>query len=166
MPSRLRVTFGYLLGIVVVALAHPTPASLAVGGAIAAAGEAIRLWASGHIDKTRSLADRTVATLSQLDLFEYLERAIKVVRDFVRDGEYIVEAGEVLIVDPNTGRAASGRRWQDGLHEAVEAREGLAVRLGTGRAAQVTVQNYLSQYPLRAGMTGTTAGAERELRGL
>lgn len=56
MPSRLRVPFGYLLGIVVVALAHPTPASLATGGAIAAAGEAIRLWASGHIDKTRALA--------------------------------------------------------------------------------------------------------------
>jgi protein-S-isoprenylcysteine O-methyltransferase Ste14 len=56
MPSRRRVAFGYLLGIVVVALAHPTLASLAAGGAIAAAGEAIRLWASGHIDKTRSLA--------------------------------------------------------------------------------------------------------------
>jgi protein-S-isoprenylcysteine O-methyltransferase Ste14 len=56
MPSRLRVPFGYLLGIVVVALAHPTPPSLAAGGAIAAAGEAIRLWASGHIDKTRALA--------------------------------------------------------------------------------------------------------------
>jgi protein-S-isoprenylcysteine O-methyltransferase Ste14 len=56
MPSRLRVPFGYLLGIVVVVLAQPTPSSLAAGGAIAAAGEAIRLWASGHIDKTRSLA--------------------------------------------------------------------------------------------------------------
>jgi protein-S-isoprenylcysteine O-methyltransferase Ste14 len=56
MPSRLRVPFGYLLAILVVALAHPTPATLAVGGAIAAAGEAIRLWASGHIEKTRSLA--------------------------------------------------------------------------------------------------------------
>jgi protein-S-isoprenylcysteine O-methyltransferase Ste14 len=56
MPSRLRVPFGYLLGILVVGLAHPTQASLAAGGAIAAAGEAIRLWASGHIDKTRALA--------------------------------------------------------------------------------------------------------------
>jgi len=56
MPSRLRVPFGYLLGIVVVAVAHPTQASLAAGGAIAATGEAIRLWASGHIDKTRALA--------------------------------------------------------------------------------------------------------------
>jgi protein-S-isoprenylcysteine O-methyltransferase Ste14 len=56
MPSRLRVPFGYLLGIVVLALAHPTPTSLAAGGVIAAAGEAIRLWASGHIDKTRALA--------------------------------------------------------------------------------------------------------------
>ncbi|HEY2946453.1 MAG TPA: methyltransferase [Vicinamibacteria bacterium] len=56
MPSRLRVPFGYLLGILVVVLAHPSPASLATGGAIALAGEAMRLWASGHIDKTRALA--------------------------------------------------------------------------------------------------------------
>ena len=56
MPSRLRVPFGYLLGILVLALAHPSPVSLAAGGAIALAGETIRLWASGHIDKTRALA--------------------------------------------------------------------------------------------------------------
>jgi len=56
MPSRVRVPFGYLLGILVLALAHPSPVSLAAGGAIALAGETIRLWASGHIDKTRALA--------------------------------------------------------------------------------------------------------------
>jgi protein-S-isoprenylcysteine O-methyltransferase Ste14 len=56
MPSRLRVPFGYLLGILVLVLAHPSPPSLAAGGALALAGEAIRLWASGHIDKTRALA--------------------------------------------------------------------------------------------------------------
>jgi protein-S-isoprenylcysteine O-methyltransferase Ste14 len=56
MPSRLRVPAGYLLGILVLALARPSPASLAAGGAIGLAGEAVRLWASGHIDKTRALA--------------------------------------------------------------------------------------------------------------
>jgi len=56
MPSRLRVPFGYLLGLLVLVLAHPVPTSLATGGAIALTGEAIRLWASGHIDKTRALA--------------------------------------------------------------------------------------------------------------
>jgi len=56
MPSRLRVPFGYLLGILVLVLARPSAGSLAGGGAIALAGEAIRLWASGHIDKTRALA--------------------------------------------------------------------------------------------------------------
>jgi protein-S-isoprenylcysteine O-methyltransferase Ste14 len=56
MPSRLRVPCGYLLGLVVLALAHPVPTSLATGGALALLGEAIRLWASGHIDKTRALA--------------------------------------------------------------------------------------------------------------
>jgi len=56
MPSRLRVPSGYLLGLLVLVLAHPSRASLAAGGAIALAGEAMRLWASGHIDKTRALA--------------------------------------------------------------------------------------------------------------
>jgi protein-S-isoprenylcysteine O-methyltransferase Ste14 len=56
MPSRLRVPFGYLLGILVLALAHPSAGSLAAGGVMALAGEAMRLWASGHIDKTRALA--------------------------------------------------------------------------------------------------------------
>ena len=56
MPPRLRVPFGYLLGLLVLALAHPSLARLAAGGAIALAGEAIRLWAAGHIDKTRALA--------------------------------------------------------------------------------------------------------------
>jgi protein-S-isoprenylcysteine O-methyltransferase Ste14 len=56
MPSRLRVPCGYLLGLLVLVLARPRPASLAAGAAIALAGEAIRLWASGHIDKTRALA--------------------------------------------------------------------------------------------------------------
>jgi protein-S-isoprenylcysteine O-methyltransferase Ste14 len=56
MPSRLRVPFGYLLGILVVALARPTPTSLVAGALLAVAGEAVRLWASGHIDKTRALA--------------------------------------------------------------------------------------------------------------
>src|SRR6185295_9425999 len=56
MPSRLRVPFGYLLGILVVALARPTPTSLVAGALLAVAGEALRLWASGHIEKTRALA--------------------------------------------------------------------------------------------------------------
>ncbi len=56
MPSRLRVPFGYLLGILVLVLAHPSAGSLAAGGVMALAGEAMRLWASGHIDKTHALA--------------------------------------------------------------------------------------------------------------
>ena len=56
MPSRLRVPFGYVLGILVVAVARPTPATLLAGGLLALSGEALRLWSSGHIDKTRALA--------------------------------------------------------------------------------------------------------------
>ncbi len=97
-------------------------------------------------------------------LYEFIERALRAQLDFHRDRDYVIIDDEVLIIDPQTGRASPGRRWQDGLHEAIEAREGLPIRSGGGQAAQVTVQRFLLRYPRLAGMTGTIAGAARELR--
>lgn len=97
-------------------------------------------------------------------LYEFVERAIRVAHDFVRNREYVVEIDEILIIDPHTGRASPGRRWQDGIHEAIEAREGMDIRTAAGQAARITVQSFLLRYPQLAGMTGTTIGAERELR--
>lgn len=102
--------------------------------------------------------------LGLTSLYEFIERAIRVEHDFVRNREYVVEGDEILIIDPHTGRASPGRRWQDGIHEAIEAREGLEVQSGAGQAAKITVQSLLLRYPRLAGMTGTTASAERELR--
>ena len=58
-----------------------------------------------------------------IDLYQYIERAIKVDRDFHLDRQYVVSDGEIVIVDENTGRLAEGRKWRDGIHQAVEAKE-------------------------------------------
>ncbi|HTN77142.1 MAG TPA: preprotein translocase subunit SecA [Pirellulaceae bacterium] len=99
-----------------------------------------------------------------LDLYEQIERAVRVNRDYVRDRHYIVRNDEVVIVDEFTGRLAEGRRWRDGIHQAIEAREGLQVSLKSGDAARITIQDYMLRYERLAGMTGTAANSSRELR--
>ena len=74
---------------------------------------------------------------------------------YERDVEYVVQDGKVMIVDENTGRVMTGRRWSDGLHQAVEAKEGVAIERETRTYATVTIQNYFRMYEKLAGMTGT-----------
>ena len=74
---------------------------------------------------------------------------------YERDKEYVVQAGKVNIVDPNTGRVMPGRRWSDGLHQAVEAKENCTIEKETKTYATVTIQNYFRMYDKLAGMTGT-----------
>ncbi len=74
---------------------------------------------------------------------------------YLRDVQYIIEEGKVVIVDENTGRKMSGRRWSDGLHQAVEAKEGVEVERETQTYATITIQNYFRLYTKLAGMTGT-----------
>src|SRR5947207_1684603 len=76
--------------------------------------------------------------------------------------EYVVQDGQVLIVDEFTGRLMHGRRWSDGLHQAVEAKEGVAVREENQTLATITIQNYFRMYQKLAGMTGTAETEERE----
>jgi preprotein translocase subunit SecA len=97
-------------------------------------------------------------------LYEYVERAIKVSRDYIRDRQYVIRDGEVVIVDEFTGRIAEGRKWRDGIHQAVEAQEGLSVTAATGQAARITVQDFFLRYPYLAGMTGTASTSAAELR--
>ncbi len=99
-----------------------------------------------------------------IDLYEYTERAIKVRRDFHRDQQYVVRDGEIVIVDEYTGRLGEGRKWRDGIHQAIEAKEEVEVTVPTGQAARVTVQDLFLRYPYRAGMTGTAMSAAREFR--
>ena len=74
---------------------------------------------------------------------------------YERDVEYVVQDGKVMIVDENTGRVMPGRRWSDGLHQAVEAKEGVTIERETRTYATVTIQNYFRMYEKLAGMTGT-----------
>ncbi|HVT72877.1 MAG TPA: preprotein translocase subunit SecA [Lacunisphaera sp.] len=74
---------------------------------------------------------------------------------YERDVEYVIQEGKVLIVDENTGRVMPGRRWSDGLHQAVEAKEGVTIERETRTYATVTIQNYFRMYEKLAGMTGT-----------
>jgi preprotein translocase subunit SecA len=81
---------------------------------------------------------------------------------FERDADYVVENGQVIIVDEFTGRKMAGRRWSDGLHQAVEAKEAVTVRGETQTLATITIQNYFRMYEKLAGMTGTAETEEGE----
>ena len=74
---------------------------------------------------------------------------------YQRDVEYIVKDGEVVIVDEFTGRTMPGRRWSDGLHQAIEAKEGVAIRQENQTVASITFQNFFRFYSNLSGMTGT-----------
>jgi preprotein translocase subunit SecA len=87
----------------------------------------------------------------------FLETALKAHHLYKRDQEYVVKDGEVIIVDEFTGRMMPGRRWSDGLHQAVEAKEGLRIREESQTYATITLQHYFKLYPKLAGMTGTAA---------
>ncbi|MEM9645030.1 MAG: helicase-related protein, partial [Planctomycetota bacterium] len=89
--------------------------------------------------------------------------------EFLLDRQYVVRPGEqgvdeIVIVDEFTGRLAEGRKWRDGIHQAIEAKENLDISVPTGQAARITVQDLFLRYPHLAGMTGTAATSAREMR--
>ncbi len=102
--------------------------------------------------------------LATAEIYKLAETAIKVARDFQLDQQYIIRDGEVVIVDEFTGRLGEGRKWRDGIHQAIEAKEGLEISPPTRQAARVTVQELFTRYEHLAGMTGTAASAAGELR--
>ncbi len=88
-------------------------------------------------------------------LLHYLNAALRAHTIFVRDQHYVVQNGEVIIVDEFTGRLMQGRRWSDGLHQAVEAKEGVQIQQENQTFASITFQNYFRMYEKLSGMTGT-----------
>jgi preprotein translocase subunit SecA len=84
-----------------------------------------------------------------------LQQLLKAYTMFDKDDEYVVIDGEVKIVDEQTGRIMEGRRWSDGLHQAIEAKERVKVEAATQTFATITLQNYFRMYHKLAGMTGT-----------
>ena len=92
---------------------------------------------------------------SNINLVHHLYAALRAHSLFHRDQQYVVQDGEIIIVDEFTGRLMPGRRWSDGLHQAVEAKEGVAIQRENQTLASITFQNYFRMYAKLAGMTGT-----------
>jgi preprotein translocase subunit SecA len=92
---------------------------------------------------------------ANITLVHHLYAALRANHLYFRDQHYVVQEGEVVIVDEFTGRLMSGRRWSDGLHQAVEAKEGVAIQAENQTLASITFQNYFRLYTRLAGMTGT-----------
>jgi preprotein translocase subunit SecA len=103
-------------------------------------------------------------TLTVDGLYEYVERALRAQIAYLKDRDYVVVNNEIVIVDEFTGRMMPGRQWQDGLHQAIQAKEKLEITLETITAARVTVQDFFLRYKKLAGMTGTASSDARELR--
>jgi preprotein translocase subunit SecA len=92
---------------------------------------------------------------SNMEILHHVNQGLRAHTLYKRDGEYVVKDGEVIIVDEFTGRLMPGRRWSDGLHQAVEAKEGLRIQQENQTLATITFQNYFRMYKKLAGMTGT-----------
>src|SRR5690606_9666701 len=106
------------------------------------------------------IADGLLATDNLYDVentqvVHHLDQALRANVMFKRDIDYIVKDGKVVIIDEFTGRMMEGRRWSDGLHQAVEAKEGVRIEPENQTLASITFQNYFRLYPKLAGMTGT-----------
>lgn len=99
-----------------------------------------------------------------IDLSHYLNQALRAKALMKRDRDYVVKDGEVIIVDEFTGRLMFGRRYSDGLHQAIEAKEGVKIQDETQTLATITFQNYFRMYHKLAGMTGTAITEEEEFR--
>lgn len=97
-------------------------------------------------------------------IYKQIEQSLTARFAFVRDRDYVVVDDEVKIVDESTGRMMDGRKWQDGLHQSIEAKELVPITAGTGEAARITVQSFFRQYMYLCGMTGTAVQAAREIR--
>ena len=105
-----------------------------------------------------------IAEIEHADLNHHIQQALKAHKIFKLDEDYIVSDGEVVIVDEFTGRLMIGRRYSDGLHQAIEAKEGVEVRSENKTYATITFQNYFRLYSKLSGMTGTAKTEEAEFR--
>lgn len=117
--------------------------------------KAAKLW---NVDNMHSL--------ETMDLKHHTQQALRAKEFFKRDREYIVKDGQVIIVDEFTGRLMPGRRWSDGLHQAVEAKEGMKIEQENQTLATITFQNYFRMYEKLAGMTGTAFTEANEFKSI
>lgn len=123
---------------------------------------AVTLTETGIEKAEKLLGVDNIYTDKGIKYVHHLETAVRAKALFERDKQYVVRDGEVVIVDEFTGRMQPGRRWSEGLHQAVEAKEGVTVQRESRTFASITYQNYFRMYTKLAGMTGTAATSKEE----
>ena len=123
---------------------------------------AVQITETGITKAEQALDIENLYTEGGMKYAHHLETAVRAKALFHKDKEYVVKDGEVIIVDEFTGRLQHGRRWSEGLHQAVEAKEHVAVKAESRTYASVTFQNYFRLYEQVAGMTGTGLSSEEE----
>jgi len=124
--------------------------------------KAITLTDSGITKAEQLLGIENIYTEKGIKYVHHLETAVRAQALYLKDREYVIKEGEIIIVDPFTGRLQPGRRWSDGLHQAIEAKEGVAIQKETRAVASITFQNYFRFYKKLSGMTGTAFTSAEE----
>ncbi len=124
--------------------------------------KAIQITEEGMHKAEIALGLENLYTEGGVKYAHHLETAVRAQALFQKDKEYVVREGEIIIVDEFTGRLQPGRRWSEGLHQAIEAKEGVNVKEETRTYASVTFQNLFRMYERLAGMTGTALSSEEE----
>lgn len=119
---------------------------------------------SGIEKVEKDLSIGNIYTQGNIQYVHHLEQSLKAHAIFQRDKDYMVRDGEVIIIDEFTGRAQEGRRYSDGLHQAIEAKERVVVQRESRTLATITFQNYFRMYDKLAGMTGTASTSAEELQ--
>jgi preprotein translocase subunit SecA len=122
----------------------------------------IALTDAGIAKAEKALGVDNIYTDAGIKFVHHLETAVRAKAIFRRDKEYVIRDGQIVIVDEFTGRLQPGRRWSEGLHQAIEAKEGVAVQQESRTFASITFQNYFRLYDKLAGMTGTAATSSEE----
>ena len=128
--------------------------------------KAINLTELGIEKAERFFAVTNLSDIENMELNHYILNALKANFIMVKDENYIVKDGEILIVDEFTGRIMKGRRYSDGLHQAIEAKEGVTIKNENKTLATITFQNYFRLYKKLSGMTGTAKTEEGEFVGI
>ncbi len=123
---------------------------------------AVELTDQGITKSEELLGMRDIYTEKGIKYVHHLETAVKAQALFERDKDYVVKEGQVIIVDPFTGRLQPGRRWSEGIHQAIEAKEGVKIEKETRSSGTITFQNYFRFYEKLSGMTGTAATSAEE----
>ena len=123
---------------------------------------AIQLTDEGITRAEKALGVENIYTEGGIKYVHHLETAVRAEALFRKDKEYVVKDGQIIIVDEFTGRMQPGRRWSEGLHQAIEAKEGVTVQKESRTYASITYQNYFRLYDKLAGMTGTAKTSAEE----